>query len=297
MAYQHLWRNLMGGNATDADFRAWGSGMSAAIQALGWVKTADTGQIDWLTVTRPLANGAKMGFEVFRAADSLQASTPWFVRFDYGADPNGSARAGLYIRIGTGTDGAGTLTGAGPTITLSCNVQQTALRMWLFVGDGTRGLLGIVAGCQAGTSDNCWAFFVERSQVKGVPDNRGVVLLFRNNVGATSRLGAWSAQWGTAPAFQAAMCHAAPVAPVRGGHYDTGSIVQPVFYNLGTCFLAGVLHNVFVVDPSAIPTGLVSDVPHDGEVQRFYVAEVPSIYPTQDTVSTTVPYRLAFRWE
>ena len=43
-------------HANDADFRAWGSDLSVSLGQVGLVKTADTGQIEWVTVTRPTIN-------------------------------------------------------------------------------------------------------------------------------------------------------------------------------------------------------------------------------------------------
>ena len=55
-------------SSTDALLRDWGSKLSAAIQSVGLVKTADTGQIDWNTVV----NGATVrGYEIFRFNDTL----------------------------------------------------------------------------------------------------------------------------------------------------------------------------------------------------------------------------------
>ncbi|MCB1713466.1 MAG: hypothetical protein KDH96_13660, partial [Candidatus Riesia sp.] len=68
-------------SSTDALFRDWGSKLSAAIQAVGLVKTGDTGQINWSTVT--VGTGIR-GYEIFRFNDSLQATTPVFIKIEYG---------------------------------------------------------------------------------------------------------------------------------------------------------------------------------------------------------------------
>lgn len=297
MAYQHLWRRLMAGNNTDADFRAWGSGVSAAIQALGWVQTADTGQIDWLTVLKPTGYAQKMGCEVYRPTDALQASAPWFVRFDYGSSPNAPSRPGLFVRFGSGTDGAGTLTGASNQITLDLNIQQvTAPRPWLFVGDGAQGILGCIAGVL--DSDAPWVFVMERTQAKGVPNGQGAVLLATTGYTGAPRVGVMAQRWGEAAAtISTAPCLTSTAAgPRMAGHYDTGSIVHPLYYNLGTGFLAGPIHSAFVVDPAAAPEGVTIEVLHDGATRKFFVSPRPYIYPGGQ-VDTAVNYRLAVRWE
>lgn len=99
-------------NNTDANFRLWGSGISTALAAAGLVKTTDTGQIDWATVLRPTTAGQSRGYEIWRFDDVLQATRPVFIRLDYGSGSVAINNPGLYIALGTATDGAGLLTSA-----------------------------------------------------------------------------------------------------------------------------------------------------------------------------------------
>lgn len=97
-------------NSTDADFRQWGSTISAHLAAAGLVQTADSGQINWTTVTRPTVNNTDGGYEVWRFDDPLQATAPIFIKIGYGgASPATIPRT--VMSVGTGTNGAGTLTG------------------------------------------------------------------------------------------------------------------------------------------------------------------------------------------
>ena len=41
-------------SANTTNFRLWGGGLSGAITTAGFIKTADTGQVDWATVTATL---------------------------------------------------------------------------------------------------------------------------------------------------------------------------------------------------------------------------------------------------
>ncbi len=98
-------------NSTDANFRAWINEIHNALIAFGWVRTADTGQIDYAAVTRPTAINTYQGYAVYRMADSLQATCAVFLRLDYGT---GAATDACSIKIRVtigGTDGAGNLTG------------------------------------------------------------------------------------------------------------------------------------------------------------------------------------------
>lgn len=92
-------------SSTDALLRDWGSKLSAAIQAVGLVKTSDTGQIDWNTVV----NGSTIrGYEIFRFNDTLQATAPIFLKLEYGGS---NAYVMFKTTVGKGSDGAGNITG------------------------------------------------------------------------------------------------------------------------------------------------------------------------------------------
>lgn len=104
-------RTLTATFSIDTDFRLWGSGLNAQIAAVGLVKTADTGQIDWTTVLKPSAGNQKVGYEIWRFNDALQSTKPVFIRIDYGSGSAGGSLPSLWATIGTGTNGAGTVTG------------------------------------------------------------------------------------------------------------------------------------------------------------------------------------------
>lgn len=93
----------------DAGFRAWGLELSGRLATAGLVQTADTGQINWTTATRPGSN-AYAGYEVWRFNDALQSSAPVFIRLEYGTSNNTGTPA-LRVTVGTGSNGAGTMTG------------------------------------------------------------------------------------------------------------------------------------------------------------------------------------------
>lgn len=97
-------------HTTDAGFRAWGSELSANLQTVGLVKTADTGQINWATVTRPGTSTAA-GYEVYRFNDALQGTAPVFIKLEYGTAGTATIPQ-LWLTVGTGSDGAGSITGA-----------------------------------------------------------------------------------------------------------------------------------------------------------------------------------------
>lgn len=94
-------------NSSDANFRVWGSGISTALTAAGLVKETDSGTINWASVLRPTAASRTQGYEVWRFADSLQATHPVFIRLDYGSAAPHTNNPGVYLQAGTAHDGAG----------------------------------------------------------------------------------------------------------------------------------------------------------------------------------------------
>ncbi len=97
---------------SDATFRTWGSAVSAALTAAGLTQTSDTGQINWTTVLKPTSQNIVAGFEMYRFNDTLHSTKPVFLKIAYGSNGNISGNNPmLSINVGTGTNGAGTLTG------------------------------------------------------------------------------------------------------------------------------------------------------------------------------------------
>lgn len=97
-------------HTSDAGFRAWGAELAAKFAAVGMVQTADTGQINWTTVTRPSTNTAA-GYEIWR----LSGSALYF-KIEYGTGSSAN-NPSFWFTAGTGSNGSGTLTGQQSTQT------------------------------------------------------------------------------------------------------------------------------------------------------------------------------------
>lgn len=108
-----------GTTSNDALFRSWGSMINAALSGIGLVQASDTGQINWTTVTWPGTVSTAAGYEIWRFNDSLQSTAPVFVKVEYGRWTGFTFSVyALWITIGTGTNGAGTITGTSTTRTV-----------------------------------------------------------------------------------------------------------------------------------------------------------------------------------
>jgi len=137
-------------HTTDAEFRTWGSEFRTQLTAAGLVRTSDTGQIDWTTVTRPAAN-TDAGYEIWRFNDTQQATAPIFIKFFFGTNASTSSPR-VRIQIGTGSNGSGTLTGLTNTaITLNSNAVPTAAVLYPSYFCHAEGFLGVAWKLNGGT--------------------------------------------------------------------------------------------------------------------------------------------------
>ena len=110
--------------------------VSDQLKAFGWVQTADTGQINWTTVTKPTAATAVAGVEVFHPADALQSVAPYLLLVSYGV--NGTAtRPAVWFRVGQATDGASNAIGTtwGATFMVTAVAGSATINRMRFSGD------------------------------------------------------------------------------------------------------------------------------------------------------------------
>ena len=111
-------------NSTDAFFRAWCVFIRDGFTDGGWIQTADTGQMNFTTVTRPLLANTLQGYALFRMDDALQGTAPIVVKVSFGS---GSAANDprVDVQIGTGSNGTGSITGSLITDTVRTSGSAT----------------------------------------------------------------------------------------------------------------------------------------------------------------------------
>lgn len=156
-------------HTSDATFRAWGSSISALFSAVGLVQTADTGQVNWLTATRPSINTAPH-YEIWRMNDSQQASAPIYFKIDYGTF-NVADRVAIFITFGTGSNGSGTITSASSRLQIigaSNGAGTGSFTSYAAAGEGYFNLFA------KGTSAaNFWISLSRSSDSSGTPNAVG----------------------------------------------------------------------------------------------------------------------------
>jgi hypothetical protein len=169
-----------------SNIRAWAQFFEDTLVAVGgWAVTADTGQ------TLPSAlNGAntgneKRGYRVYRMTDPLQATYPVFMRIDYGGGTNVGNTPAIWVTIGTGSNGAGTITGilwnGGSVATPSAQSVTNTLSPNPFSSYGSAGpsRAAIALFIQSTTRDYPLVFSIERTKnSQGLDSGDGLLLVY-----------------------------------------------------------------------------------------------------------------------
>lgn len=135
-------------NTNDTTLRAWSQGVHAALLAVGLTAGADTGQADLTTITRPL-NNASAGYKIYKFA-----SNEFYLRVDFAGSGNvngeGQVGCAIWFQIGTGTDGAGNLSGNKSSVFKVDFHNSGGAVNHYFSGDGT--WLSCAFNCGVSTS-------------------------------------------------------------------------------------------------------------------------------------------------
>lgn len=172
--------DLVGATGDTTTFRIWGLGISSRLDDIGLVKTSDTGQIDWTTVSKPAAN-THAGYEVWRFDDALQATAPIFIKMWYGCAALNSPR--LQIVFGSITDGAGNLSGEGSDVgfytPLAGSATATGTHINYLSGDGS----GFVLSHAITSSDLTQAVVLVVDRLRnssGQPTSDGFIVSYKS---------------------------------------------------------------------------------------------------------------------
>lgn len=143
-------------STSDANFRAWGSGLAALWTTGGfWLQASDTGQINWSTVTAAAQN-AYAGYEIYVVNDSLASTFKIYMKVEYGSSNNATKGGLVRISFGTSTNGAGTLSGnVSSTYAFGGSAAGQGATLYPFYASGGTGRFAIflwnaASGAQSG---------------------------------------------------------------------------------------------------------------------------------------------------
>lgn len=282
-----------GGTGNTTELRALGAQVSAAIASAGMVKTTDTGQVDWATVTW-ITSTQTWGYEIWRFNDALQATKPIFVKLVY-TQPANPIMLQITAQVGTATDGAGNLTSAPNTNTsvtttndickAGTSASITAVKPWYIYGDGSSLVIACYPeGITGSTGGYGGLFILERARhVDGTPLGDGVAILWIAATGSGTATAQslnhhnLTPQLGAITGGQGALVAAAYIMPASGV-FGTNMYVLPYF--TGTTPRLGAPSLMVVGTIKAdMATGNVFTLTHYGASATFVAVSPTGAYP------------------
>lgn len=242
-------------NSSDANFRSWGSYLSARFAAVGLVQTADTGQINWTTVLTPTGASVYMGYEIWRFADTLQATAPVFFKIQYG-EGAGVDSPHIKIQFGSGSDGAGNLTGNLSTTFVAGMPANTGAG--LTVGSGSTNRFVFCGGFPAASNVGLGFGFERSVDAAGNPTAEAILWIGHKDTGG-SPTGVEAAVWSTTLGMMGTLETTLGVLFPHGNTSISGAqnMVFPVFHNKGV-FMNPGLNAVGYLTESISPSGTIS---------------------------------------
>lgn len=291
---------------TDAKFRTWGSTISAALASAGLVQTADTGQVNWVTVSRPVTAGAQAGYEIWRFNDALQSTAPIYIRLVYCTGGQAAGQNPMFqFSVGTGTDGAGNLVNPissalnGPSVSntsASTNPSQiilathTAGYALLYTSSTIAGSPGISTGMMA----------IERSrnQTTGAATSSGV-LIWRGTFNSTTIASSTTYAAAFAPFVVFSGGVNTPMMP-PGDSANYGAYLFPVYICLPQPTVAVGMVGYMVA--SAASWSTFTAKPIGSTTTHTYIC-IPDVYASMygadaiTNISNEANVRCAFLWE
>ena len=265
-------------HSSDAGFRVWGSEFHASLVSIGLTLTSDTGQINWTTVTRP-ALSTSGGYEVWQFNDTLQSTTPIFIKLEYGTGPTLATYPAIWITIGQGTNGAGTLTGVFSSKSITgypvSALSTTAPYVSRFVYNPTLGFFGFawkLSGQYSGVY-MASAFVFRSNNSVGAATSTSVQLLTNDNsVSSSGKFGVMQClNYTTATIYPSTTAQAqnwsthvfSQTATVVGG---ATIALDPVFYLTPTLGITSCLGRALISEigiNSAVSCTLVGSTAHN----------------------------------
>lgn len=176
-----------GWTGTDASYRAWGKPISDLMQSAGLTKTADTGQIDWTTVAKPASTQALVGYEIRKLSNSSLGDIYFRIEWRTAASATYNF---LRFYLGSGTDGAGNLTGVFMSAVSSgfdgssvanANSTVTNQTSYCFVDEGTFALAAYPALGNNASAYTTLFVFARTSDSDGTYNDNGWMIVHGGN--------------------------------------------------------------------------------------------------------------------
>jgi hypothetical protein len=219
--------NTVLNNTTNAQFRQWGSVIANAFNTAGWVRSTHGTEIDWTTVAANASTLTSWGFEIWRMNDSLQSTSPVYLRIDYGSGAQAYTPR-IWVQVGSGILG-NVLTGSLSAQTFSSATANSGSTEYpcYFSGANNRMLFAMGA-----TSSNGFLLSLERTHDANGGDTDEGVLIMSSNVSWAS---GWQQYWNCKTGPTAIETNLGAFTP-QAGTGSTGDSVSiyPVYLSRGS---------------------------------------------------------------
>lgn len=266
--------NTVVDQTSDAAFRTWvAEFITFLFTTLGATQTSDTGQINTSTVTRAAVINTAAGYVIGRFNDTAQSTSPIFFKLEFGTGTTQPTNPAIWITVGTGSNGSGTLTGTVGTRVACGNFGAPSSLITAF----------ITCGCYNATAGVLWVNWKQGGSTNAALALAGFAIY--RSADNTAAVTTDSAQL-FAPGFSAA-------ASQSGGQLQSISYLTNTAYNATNPFQG---HNwgFWPFDLTATVQGTVAYV---GPV--FQYTPVPGITPwaclantSEFPINTTAPLTL-----
>lgn len=278
-------------NSSDANFIAWAKSISDQLTAFGWTKVTDSGTVNWATVTRPTVANTAQGYEIWAPNDALQATDAYMVKVEYGAGAS-ALFPSVWLTVGNGSNGAGTLTGNVTTrVQLQANGNIASVQNMKFSGANNRFVCALAP--EYNTAQNMIAFGFERTHDGTGADVAGGLLMFGIGSGVKVQQVCPSTGTGAAPTQEAGLGCVTPLAAasVRGTQFG----VYPVFPFLGA--MLNPLRNALVYFNAEITANVPITATHYGAATTLYTVGGAIGSFSRGSGTDAVNSRLAIRFD
>jgi hypothetical protein len=262
---------------SDAAFRVWIAEMiTQLVTTCGVTQTADTGQVNTATVTRPAINSVA-GYSILRFNDTAQATSPIFIKIEYGA---GAAitQPIMMITVGTGSNGSGTLTGtlSPRTSIVGATIASTStgyVSRWCYnTTDGVLSFTWKLNGAGAG-SNLATLVLARTNDGTGAPTTAGYFLMTNGNTSVAilaSGGATYCYSYGSSSFVVSGItAYAGPVLGLASFNSGGNIYVVPVLFALPVPGVLAMFGLAFAAD---IPIGTTVTVALVGSTTHTYVS-------------------------
>jgi hypothetical protein len=290
-------------NTTNTTFAAWAQNISSHFTSAGWVKSGDTGQINWATFTGvpPATAKLKIGYEIWHMNDAFQATSPVYLRIDYGSGSVNTA-PGIWIQLGSGeaNNGVGQLTGplssphmgGSNLLNIGSAAAQANTENCYFSGNSNYINTWMWTNKDGGASQSTMiGFSLERTKDSDGNDT-GQGVLFTAHGASVFYQTVWDCFIGQAFNHELGLGTLMPA--TLGGVNGSNTSVYPVFHALGNSFLNPGL-NILTYFNTDIANNTTTNVSIYG-ANHTYIATSSQAIP-QNTMRPGAGVGLLLRYE